>query len=773
MRLSAPVLVAALAVGAVGWLALAVFAPRDSGTHTVAPLSFSLRTLAGVLILGPAVTLLIRRARTAHYDRELWRPIAAAACLLAAGFVGQTCLVAVVHSPGASGPAWQGVPFGIAFLLAGPCIYWGLVEWNRIRIALADPADWLNGLTAVLAIVAAANLAVHHTSAAPVGWPWWQLQAWLLGVATAVVLLGAALTVAMLGRQLRDSRPWWIAAALAAVMITQLNPIGTASPTTYDDWAQTGWLVAIAVIAWLSAWQRVVPPLADGATTMSRTIGMMVVLAASALTLAFDCEIGNAPGSRLTAVYAVAAFTGASTQAIRIIRELSQLAQTRQEARTDELTGVANRRALLSHLQDAVGGGPNVCLLLVDLDRFKDVNDRHGHAIGDELLREVSRRLESCLPSRGLLARLGGDEFAVALEGATLADATVLGEMILSVVHTLTEVDGRPVSIGASIGIAALAQQAGAPNDDIDSSELLRRADVAMYVAKQGGSRVSIYHSAVDVEKRERATRLEELRTVLGSPTPTRFGGELLVYYQPQLDAESREIVGAEALVRWEHPRLGVIGPDAFLDLVEDNNLMGRLTDRVLNDACAQAVRWRDKGTPLRVAVNLSASSLSDPDLLPMVDAALDTSGLHPSALTLEITETTLMKDPDWCLETTRQIAARGIGVSIDDYGTGYSSLAYLSDLPATELKLDRTLTARVAADKRTAAVVAGTVELAHRLDLRLVAEGVEDEEILDALHALHCDEVQGFLFGRPGPAHRLDSQLDRLTSQLRLISER
>jgi EAL domain-containing protein (putative c-di-GMP-specific phosphodiesterase class I) len=164
---------------------------------------------------------------------------------------------------------------------------------------------------------------------------------------------------------------------------------------------------------------------------------------------------------------------------------------------------------------------------------------------------------------------------------------------------------------------------------------------------------------------------------------------------------------------------------------------------------------------------------LSDPELLPMVDAALDGSGLHPSGLTLEITETTLMTDPAWCLETTRQIAARGIGVSIDDYGTGYSSLAYLSDLPATELKLDRSLTVRVAADKRTAAVVAGTVELAHRLDLRLVAEGVEDEATMALLVDLCCDQVQGFLFGRPGPAHLLDGHLGRLSTPLRLLAER
>jgi diguanylate cyclase (GGDEF)-like protein len=772
-RIDARALVWLLGAGTATWLGMAIFAPGDGGAHATIPATLWLRVLAGTAMLVPTTILLVRRSREAQYDRELWRPIALAGCLVAAGFVGQTILVALGDAQSSNGPAWQSLPFGTAILLAGPCIYWGLVEWNRIRIALSDPADWLNGLTAVLAMVAVANLVVRGSGSSLARWPWWQLQAWLVGVATAVVLLGAAVTVAMLGRVLRDSRPWWICGALTAILVTQLASVGMDSPTGYGGWSQSGWLVAIAIIAWLSVWQRAIPPLAEGATTMSRTIGMMVVLATSAITLAVDCEIGNAPGSRLTAVYAFAAFAGASTQAIRIIRELSQLAQTRQEARTDELTGAANRRALLTHLQAAVASELSVCLLLVDLDRFKDVNDRHGHAIGDELLREVSRRLELCLPAHGLLARLGGDEFAVALETANLVDATLLADAILDAVSTVTEIDGRQLSIGASVGIAALSRMPDAPTEEIDSGELLRRADVAMYVAKQDGSGFSVYHSAVDVAKRERSTRLEELTTVLASPSPTDFGGELVVYYQAQLDADSREIVGAEALVRWQHPRLGLLGPDAFLDLAEDHGLMGRLTDRVLQDACAQAVRWRDMGTPLRVAVNVSTSSLSDPDLLPLVDGALDSAGLHPSALTLEITETTLMTDPEWCLETTRQIAARGIGVSIDDYGTGYSSLTYLSDLPATELKLDRSLTARVAADKRTAAIVAGTVELAHRLDLRLVAEGVEDEPTLNALRALHCDEVQGYLFGKPGPAQLLDDQLARPTSRLRLLAGR
>jgi diguanylate cyclase len=463
---------------------------------------------------------------------------------------------------------------------------------------------------------------------------------------------------------------------------------------------------------------------------------MMVILAVSVVTLAVDNELGNAPGSHVTTLYAILAIAGSSVQSVRIIRDLSQLAQTRQEARTDELTGTANRRALLARLEAAVSRPGGVCLLLIDLDRFKDVNDQHGHTIGDGLLRAVSRRLERLMPSDGLLARLGGDEFAVLLETDKAQNATILALALVDAISMDVEVDGRRLSIGASIGIAACRTDGDPLVDGIRGGELLRRADVAMYVAKESGSGVSVYHASVDAAILERLMRLDELSVVLADTATRQQRGELVVYYQPQLDADTRRIVGVEALVRWQHPRLGLIGPDGFLALAEDNGLMGQLTAHVLHEACAQAVRWRETGNPLRIAVNLSTSSLTDPDLLPLIDRALATSGLQPGALTVEITETTLMSDPE------------------------YSSLAYLSDLPATELKLDRSLTARVATDKRTAAVVAGTVELAHRLDLRLVAEGVEDEATLTALRALNCDEVQGYLFGKPGPAHLLDAML-------------
>lgn len=745
-------------VAGAAWLALAVLTPDLELARHPASWQWS-RAVAGAGIVVPAAILLVSRGWSDSRERGLWRPVALGCCVIAAGFVVQSLMVALSVDSVSGGATWQTLPFELATLVAIPCLYWGLVQWNRTRMSLSNGSDWLNGLTAVFALAAAVNMVIRSGASSLSQWPWWALQGWIVGMASGIVLLGTAATIGMMGRSLRDARPWWVCAALALVMGTQLTSFGSRSSVTYGGWPQTGWLCAFAVLAWLSRW-RSAPSRVEAGTTMSTVIGMMVVLASSAIILAIDCLFGPSHGSRLTALYAVIGFAGASTQAVRIIRDLSQLAESRQEARTDSLTGTANRRALVAQLDEAVAGRGDACLLVIDLDRFKDVNDHHGHSVGDQLLCEISERLERLLPPDAMLARLGGDEFAVFVESARLEDGRQLAADLLDAISSPAELAGRQLKIGASAGIATLGGDPDGRFDEIEGGELLRRADVAMYVAKQSGAGYSVYHAAADAAARERLERLEELKAILADTAPDELKDQLVVYYQAQLNADTREIIGAEALVRWRHPRLGILGPDSFLDLAEDNGLMSRLTVRVLDAACAHAARWRDAGRPMRVSVNLSTSSLTDPNLMPTVDRALAERDLDPRVLTLEITETTIMADREWCLDTTREIAGRGIGVSIDDYGTGYSSLAYLSDFPATELKLDRSLTARITADKRTAAVVAGTIELAHRLDLRLVAEGVEDEATLTALRALNCDEVQGYLFGKPSPAHLLETQL-------------
>ncbi|NAZ87886.1 putative bifunctional diguanylate cyclase/phosphodiesterase, partial [Kineococcus indalonis] len=285
--------------------------------------------------------------------------------------------------------------------------------------------------------------------------------------------------------------------------------------------------------------------------------------------------------------------------------------------------------------------------------------------------------------------------------------------------------------------------------------ELLRQADAAMYVAKRAGGGVAVYDEAVDRRARERLQLLEELRAGIAA-------GQLVAHYQPQVDVRTGRVVGVEALVRWEHPVRGTVMPAAFLELAEERGLMAHVTEAVLRQAVAQAVRWRAAGHPLRIAVNVATSCLLNPALPALVREVVDGAGLDPAALVVEITETTLMRDPERSRRTIGELLAVGAAVSIDDYGTGYSSLAYLRDLPAVELKLDRAFTGRVAADERSAAIVASTADLAHSLGMRLLAEGVEDAATLRRLGELGVDETQGYHHCRPVPAAQLLEWLER-----------
>jgi diguanylate cyclase (GGDEF)-like protein len=427
-----------------------------------------------------------------------------------------------------------------------------------------------------------------------------------------------------------------------------------------------------------------------------------------------------------------------------LVHDLSNLAQSRHDAMTDELTGIANRRALLAGIDAALLTADSTTLLIIDLDRFKAINDRYGHEAGDLVLRHMVKTFSALMPEDAMLARLGGDEFAVLLTDAEPGVAVELARSLALAAAPLSDVKGRLLQVGASVGVATV------DNSRMDGGELLRRADAAMYLAKSSGSGVGVYDGMVDAVAQRRLELIEELHRALTGSAVERE--QIVVYFQPQLDTGTGRVTGAEALVRWQHPRRGLLVPDLFIDLAEENELMAPLTGRVLREAARHAARWRGAGHPLRVSVNLSASCLSHASLLPLIDEVLG-AGLAAQDLVLEVTETSLMRDPELALVAMQRIADRGVGVSIDDYGTGYSSLSYLNDLPATELKIDRTFTARVTSDPRTVAIVAGTVELAHRLGMRLIAEGVEDEQTLTEMIRLGCDETQGYLHSRPLPA--------------------
>jgi diguanylate cyclase (GGDEF)-like protein len=419
------------------------------------------------------------------------------------------------------------------------------------------------------------------------------------------------------------------------------------------------------------------------------------------------------------------------------------------EAMTDALTGLGNRRHLFDSLQtfladseDALLSQPNLAFLYVDLDHFKAVNDSFGHAAGDELLRNVGTRLRGLARGSDLLARIGGDELAVVLVDSTVEQAKLAAERILVELEQPFDLGQVSVRIGASIGIAA------APADATDPAGLVQCADAAMYRAKAHRTRIEAYEKATD-QVRDRLRLADELRTAVAER-------RLEVHYQPQA-RPSGEIQGFEALVRWPNPRLGTIGPLEFLPIAEEAGLMHQLTAFVLETAIAQCDSWRAAGRPLSVSVNISSTDLITAGFAGDVALCLQRHSLPPEALVLEITETTILEQFDRCKEVIAQLQDMGVCVSIDDFGAGFTSLAYLANLAVRELKLDRTFISQIThEDARTKTLVRASIHLAHALGLRVVAEGVEDRATFTLLGQLQCDLIQGYFIGRPRPAAHL-----------------
>jgi diguanylate cyclase (GGDEF)-like protein len=437
---------------------------------------------------------------------------------------------------------------------------------------------------------------------------------------------------------------------------------------------------------------------------------------------------------------------------------VARLRDSELRAITDELTGLANRRAVMRRVAELSQAETPLALALLDLDKFKEVNDGLGHAVGDELLRKVAERLQPALRAGDLLGRLGGDEFAVVAPMDPHSDlqqtAVQLGTRLHGRLAAPFSVGGLFVHSSVSVGVTT-TRGVGGPDASESASNLLREADVAMYDAKRSGVGVALYDTSRHADSSGHLVLVEELRTALTT-------GQLVLHYQPQLDVLTGRTVGVEALVRWAHPVRGLLPPAEFLPLAEVHGLMAPLTEVVLAQAVAQVATWRHAGLDLLVSVNLSASNLLDRSLPGRVAELLAAHAVPPSSIILEVTESVLLTDPDRSLAVVGALADLGLTVSIDDFGTGYSSLAYLRDLPVRELKLDRSFTNDLLVDDRTRAIVASTIDLAHQLGLRVVAEGVEQEETLRDLAFLGSDLSQGFLHSRPLPPDELQDWLSR-----------
>jgi diguanylate cyclase (GGDEF)-like protein len=423
---------------------------------------------------------------------------------------------------------------------------------------------------------------------------------------------------------------------------------------------------------------------------------------------------------------------------VALYNALGQGARSEHAARHDSLTGLPNRSAFREAVKDVVADQRGRAgVLLIDLDRFKDVNDTLGHRYGDMLLQQVAERFRAQLGAGDQIARLGGDEFAVLSPGSGHERSMQLAQRIADSLRPPIELDQMVVDVQASVGIAVFPEQ----GSGVDT--LLQRADVAMYMAKETRTAVALYDERHDHHSPAKLALTAELRTAVQ-------GEGIVLWYQPVLDLHTGRVAGVEALVRWEHPNLGLLRPATFVRMAERTNLIRPLTDRVIDLALRQVSAWSDAGIEVTVAVNISVQVLVDQDFTHRVVAALRNSGVRPSSLKLEVTESALMADPQVARSVLCELAELGVGISIDDFGTGYSSLAYLADLPVSEVKIDKSFVSRMAEGSSEKIIVNSTIDLAHHLELSAIAEGVEDLALLPELAALGCDAAQGYAISRP-----------------------
>ncbi len=422
-------------------------------------------------------------------------------------------------------------------------------------------------------------------------------------------------------------------------------------------------------------------------------------------------------------------------------------------ATTDELTGLANRERFRDAVEQRIastGSERSFTVMLMDLDRFKEVNDTLGHHYGDALLRDLGPRLATAIGEDGLVARLGGDEFAI-LPGPRSANPAAVEDDVSRLCATINQpftIDELSLEVGASIGVARF------PDDAEDSHGLLRCADIAMYAAKEAQTDYKVYAAEQNQHSVQRLNVISDIRHALATD-------EIVVHYQPIVDLDDRMVKGAEGLVRWEHPEHGMVPPGAFVQTVEQTGLIGPLTRHVLEHSIAECAAWRRDGRKLSVAVNLSVRNLLDRDLPREIERMLDSFHLPADALQLEITESMIMTDPERALATVSRLSGLGVRLSVDDFGTGYSSLANLRRLPINDLKIDRSFVSPMLQDESDLIIVRSTINLGHDLGLRIIAEGVEDGPTLERLATLGCDLAQGYHLSRPMSASAFGTWLD------------
>ncbi len=639
----------------------------------------------------------------------------------------------------------------VFYILFYPLAYIATVQLIRRSIGRLTRPNWIDGVVAGLGAAAVCAAFAFHGIVHLTGGNDLSAATNLAYPVGDLLLLSLAICGTVLLADRRTS-PWVLLAGGIS-----LNVVGDTFNllASTNIFAQVG--ADVNAIAWpasillmsMSAWMK---PRALDPLRRQRVAGFLIPSVA-----AFSCLVILVVGSlhqlaRVSLALATATLVTVGIRLLHSARALRLLTEERhRQAQTDELTGLGNRRQLLQVVDDYFADcadpwttGRRMAFLYIDLNRFKEINDSFGHPAGDELLRQLGPRLTRAVPTSGTVFRLGGDELAVVLIDADADAAVTVAERILEEIAAPFLLQKMSATVGASIGIAL------SPEDASEGTGLMWCADTAMYRAKLGNVPYAFYDQEVDGDDQQ-LKLVEELRDAVDE-------GAFVLHYQPLLDLRTGEVIAVEALIRWPHPRLGLVPPDKFLPLAEDAGFMQELTAWVLGEALHQCATWRESGQHLAVSVNVTTTNLLQDHFVELVNGLLVKNRLPGEALVIEITETSIITDFARSKVVIERLRNRGVVVSIDDFGAGFTSLAYLSGLAVGELKLDRTFITGLGdpGKERELELVRATINLGHEMELRVVAEGIEDVATLNLLSELGCDLAQGYYISRPMPANKL-----------------
>jgi len=698
---------------------------------------FNTWVFSGMVLAASGMCL--ARARLVENDRLAWSVLGAG--MASWGVASVYWSLFLKHLDAAPYPSVA----DLLYLAFYPAAYIALMLLARRHLRTIGPSVWLDGLIGMSSVGAVGAAFVVPSVVADTGGSS-AVVATNLAYPLGDLLLIALVVGVFALTSWRPGRNWLLIGgglvllAIADSIYLYRVANGTFVEGQLLDAVWPAGMVLLAIAAWQTA--------PRAATFRSQTWPVLVVPSLFSLASLGVLIYGNTANINLGAlVLATVTIIAALVRLALSYREARALSETRRQATTDELTGLANRRYLYERLSDEVRRagalGKPLTLLVADLDGFKELNDTLGHQAGDLLLRQVGPRVLDALRASDTLARLGGDEFAVVLPGLGSEDSSEIVQRIQGLLEEPFTIRGLTIHMEASFGIASF------PEHGTDVDALVQRADVAMYQAKSSRAGYEVYAPERDLHSRDRLGLLGDLRVA----TET---GQLRVHYQPQVDLATRQVTGVEALVRWEHPRRGLLGPMEFIPFAEHTSLMRPLSLFVLDTSLQQLRIWRDQGLHLKIAVNLSAPNLLDSRLPDDVRELLEKWDIPPEALELEVTENIVMTDPERMIEVLSALREIGVGLSLDDFGTGSSSLAYLKRLPVDELKIDKSFVIGMENSEADAVIVRTTVELAQRLGLRVVAEGVETVVALESLALTGCEEAQGFYLKRPVPAEEL-----------------